>query len=62
MNKIVIVDGLIIKNNCLLLLKKFTKDYYELSGGKTEKNEDLSACLLRELKEEMEINATNFKK
>ena len=59
--KITIVDGLIIKNKKLLLLKKFSKDYYELPGGKVKKGEDLRACLERELFEELGIKLTKFK-
>jgi len=58
--KITIIDGLIIKDGKLLLLKKFTKDYYETPGGKLKENESLEDCLKRELKEEIGIGVLEF--
>jgi len=60
--KITIVNGLIIENGKILLLKKFSKDYYETPGGKTEENESLENCLVRELQEEIGIRAISFTK
>lgn len=59
--KITIVDAVIMKNNKLLLLKKFSKDYFEFPGGKLKKDEDLNSCLKREVKEEIGINIIKFK-
>lgn len=61
METIKIVDGIIVKDNKILLLKKFQKDYYEFPGGKVEKGESLSACLKRELAEEIGVVPTKFK-
>lgn len=60
--KITIVNGVIIKDNKLLLLKKFSKSYYETPGGKTEKDENIEDCLVRELQEEIGIKVVSFKK
>ena len=60
--KVTIVDGIIIKNNKILLLKKLSKDYYETPGGKKEENETQEKCLVRELREEIGIRPTKFKK
>lgn len=61
MKTITIVDGIIIKNNKLLLLKKHSKDYYEFPGGKVKKGESITQCLQRELKEEIGIEPTQYK-
>lgn len=60
--KITIVNGVIIKKEKILLLKKFSKDYYEVPGGKTEENESIEGCLVRELQEEIGIRAISFTK
>jgi len=60
--KITIVNGVIIKDNKLLLLKKSSKDYYETPGGKTEEDESIEDCLVRELQEEVGIRAISFVK
>ncbi len=60
--KITIVNGVIVKDNKLLLLKKFSKDYYETPGGKTEEGESVEDCLVRELQEEVGIKAVSFTK
>jgi len=62
MQKITIVDGIIIENNQLLLLKKITKPYYELPGGKVKINEDMEDALKRELKEELGISILTYQK
>ncbi|MBW2973480.1 NUDIX domain-containing protein [Candidatus Woesearchaeota archaeon] len=61
METITIVDGVIIKNNKILLLKKFTKNYYEFPGGKIKKRESPTDCLKRELKEEIGILPVKYK-
>ena len=58
--KTTIVSGVVIKNNKILLLKKFSKDYYEMPGGKKGENESIEDCLVRELQEEIGITATSF--
>ena len=58
--KITIVNGIIIKNGKILLLKKFSKDYYETPGGKIEENESIEGCLVRELQEEIGVTAISF--
>ena len=55
METITIVDGILIKDNKILLLKKFAKDYYEFPGGKVKERESLIDCLKRELEEEIGI-------
>ncbi len=60
MKTITIVDGIIIKDKKILLLKKYHKDYYEFPGGKAKKGESLSDCLKRELKEEIGILPTKY--
>lgn len=60
--KITIVNGVIIKDHKLLLLKKFSKNYYETPGGKTEKDESIEDCLVRELQEEIGIKVIYFTK
>lgn len=61
MEAITIVDGVIIKAGKVLLLKKFTKDYYEFPGGKTKTREKLQECLKRELKEELGVSPAKYK-
>lgn len=58
--KITIVNGIIIKNGKILLLKKFSKDYYETPGGKIEENESIEGCLVRELQEEIGVTVISF--
>lgn len=60
--KITIVSGVIIEHGKILLLKKISKDYYEMPGGKTEKDERVEDCLIRELQEELGITVTSFTK
>ncbi|MBD3304267.1 NUDIX domain-containing protein [Candidatus Woesearchaeota archaeon] len=61
MKAITIVDGIIIKNNILLLLKKHSKDYYEFPGGKVQEGESITQCLQRELSEEIGIIPVKYK-
>lgn len=42
----------IIRDNKLLLLKKFKNKYYELPGGKVDLNESVEHAAIREFKEE----------
>ena len=48
--------GIIIKNRKLLVEKDFDKDFYVSPGGKLENDETPKEALVRELKEEFEIN------
>jgi len=53
----------IIKDNKLLLLKKFKNSYYEFPGGKLDENETIEEAAIREAKEEIGCDIkiiTNF--
>lgn len=55
--------GLILKDNKILLIKKANgpyKDKLDLSGGTIEFSERPNETLIRELKEEVGIDVTNF--
>lgn len=60
--KITIVDGVVVRGNKVLLLKKYSKNYYEFPGGKLREEESVEECLFRELKEELNINVKTFEK
>lgn len=50
----VILSGCaIIRNNSILLLKKFKNSYYELPGGKVDYNESIEDAAIRECFEEI---------
>jgi len=51
-----------MENGKILLLKKFSKEYYETPGGKTEEMESIEDCLVRELQEEIGIKVISFTK
>lgn len=51
------VRALIIENNKLLAMHDEVSPYYYLPGGKVELNETAEEAVLREVKEELEINA-----
>ena len=58
------VYGLIIKENKILLIKKNGGPYdgkYDLPGGTIEFNESIEDALVRELKEEVGIDITEYK-
>jgi 8-oxo-dGTP diphosphatase len=47
----------VIQREGKILLGKRTKDdFWELPGGKIEKGEDAQACIIRELKEELDVD------
>jgi N-glycosylase/DNA lyase len=54
--------GIIIKNNKVLICQRKKNSYYglkwEFPGGKVEANENLEESLIRELKEELDIEAS----
>ncbi|MFH1400731.1 MAG: NUDIX hydrolase [Nanoarchaeota archaeon] len=52
MDTIPVAGCVIIKNNCILLLKKKRTGKYELPGGKVEAGEDFDDAAKREVKEE----------
>ena len=45
----------------ILILKTSYKKYWLLPGGVVEKDESLAAALTREIKEEIDLDITNFK-
>ena len=53
---IVCVDVILEKGNKILLMKKKKDNEYELPGGHLEKAEDLLEAMIREAKEELEID------
>lgn len=56
----IVVAGLIKKDNKILIAKrashKILGGFWEFPGGKVNKNEELSNALIREIKEELDIN------
>ncbi|WP_297639877.1 NUDIX domain-containing protein, partial [uncultured Clostridium sp.] len=52
------VAALIIKNNRLLIHTLKNSSFYLLPGGRVDVGEDSETSLLRELKEELKINAS----
>ncbi|WP_160069357.1 NUDIX domain-containing protein [Sphingobacterium bovisgrunnientis] len=58
-NKIVIASALLLNaDNDLLVVRKKKSTFYMLPGGKVESNESYKDALLRELKEELELEFT----
>jgi len=58
---VVCVDGVYIKNEKILLLKRNTeplKGFWHVVGGHVEENESLKAAVKRELKEETGLDVT----
>ena len=51
---------LIIKNRKVLTLKEFSKDFYQLPGGKVELDETPSQTVMRELQEELAVSASKL--
>ena len=61
MNMINVACGIIRYNNKLLMSQRSKHKYeypllWEFTGGKFEKNEQLQQCLIREIKEELNID------
>ena len=56
--------GIIIKNEKILLIHRIkpSRNYYVLPGGKIEKNENPEQALIREIKEETNLDIISFKK
>lgn len=56
--------GIIMKNNKILLIHRITpiRDYYVIPGGKIEGNESPEQGLIREIKEETNLDIISFKK
>ncbi len=53
---VVCVDVILKKENKVLFMKKKKDNEYELPGGHLEKDEDLLDAMIREAKEELEID------
>jgi len=58
---IVLAGGIIIKDKKILIIKrssleKVLPNYWEIASGKKRSNESLKDCLIREVKEEVNIN------
>lgn len=51
------VCGIIVHNNKLLALKNERTPYYFLPGGRVKLNETVNEAILREMKEELDIDA-----
>ncbi|SJN49145.1 Nudix hydrolase family protein PA3470 [Sphingobacterium faecium PCAi_F2.5] len=57
MNKIYLAGAMVVDpNNRLLVVRKKNSAYYMMPGGKIEKGELSSQALVRELKEELDLN------
>lgn len=56
MDRIKMAGCVILKDNCILLLYRIKKDWYELPGGKIDGNETTEEAAIRELKEELCCN------
>ena len=52
----------ILKDNCILLLHRIKKDWYELPGGKIDGNETPEETAKRELREELSVDVRILKK
>lgn len=56
------VAAIVIKNDCIFMVRKKGKDIWTSLGGKPEGNETEQAALLREIKEEVDCDAEIIKK
>lgn len=56
MAKINLAGCVIIKDQSILLIKRKKTQWYELPGGKIEKNETSESAAIRELKEELQVD------
>lgn len=52
---------LVIKNKKVLMVKEFGQDFYSLPGGILEKDETEKQTLLREIKEELNVDVVDYK-
>ncbi len=50
--------GILIHENRILVMKQNSNPFWVLPGGTLELGESLEACLIREFKEEVELNVT----
>jgi 8-oxo-dGTP diphosphatase len=56
------IAAIVIQNNSFLMVRKKGKDVWTNLGGKPEGNETEEEALIREIKEEVNCNATVLKK
>jgi ADP-ribose pyrophosphatase YjhB (NUDIX family) len=59
--KITWVGLLIIKNRKVLMVREFGQDFYSLPGGGLEKGETKEQSLLREIKEELNVDVADHR-
>ncbi len=54
------IRAIIIRNNSILLCKNKKHNFYFLPGGGLEEFETINDCIIREFKEEMNINSNQI--
>lgn len=53
--------GVILDNGKLLVVRKKGSDVFLSPGGKVERGESLQDCVIREIKEEIDVNVKNLR-